>query len=696
MNDELRYQVSIDEVLNKCDAYILFYVRHRPRQQYPVVPPSHVDKAPTRKRCPPLSPLEDGEVGETADIHSGPLVKRSRLHQQQRDLLHANLSSPPPPRRLDPVLADGQNESQPMADSTILLSHMAAYAQDSEADASNSMHSRAIGSRRCNASISAASAQSNGHGVAAASWPSQMGGSSRDHNGLSKDQASSSQQSQDSAEEPSWLAAHDPHQAAGLAPTQGTHPDQAAARGPNWDPVTSPGSMEASRKPFGFSSFSLGSSKLGQAPPKSPQGSGSNKASACLLPLPQPVNLSGADPKSVLASEQQLLLSLPGIDAGGPVSKAGLKRPRPDSAAEPDQELELVLNDNSQTGPNRAKGSSLSSAAEHFPVNATSQSKQARIGSSSTGLMLESDASHHNFFPFSQQQQQQQQAHTMHASKQQLPQQLPMALSQQQRTKQHHSDQLPSLHQRLPAPSFMGRKQPSWSRPPSDLMSSDAPPHIKYAPTQARSQLLGNPSGPPAQQQLPLKGGFASRPNGHLGGFSQANGNSSQGMGELPAASLAATGAAASDEIARDAFPMSFGSNRKAGIARHRWQARADPELHRPDGCSDPSPPIAPQLALPSTAATAKSISKASASSDTAGQASSAAGPANVASQVASDALARQSRPGAFAAAKAGPLPAGQQEAAREGNGSSSGRSGSGHKSARKPGMLGRMKSTVT
>ena len=687
MNDELRYQVSIDEVLNKCDAYILFYVRHRPRQQYPVVPPSHVDKPPTRKRCPPLSPLEDGEVGETADIHSGPLVKRSRPHQQQRDLLHANLSSPPPPRRLDPVLADGQNESQPMADSAILLSHMAAYAQDSEADASNSMHSRAIGSRRCNASISAASAQSNGHGVAAASWPSQMGGSSRDHNGLSKDQASSSQQSQDSAEEPSWLAAHDPHQAAGLAPTQGTHPDQAAARGPNWDPVTSPGSMEASRKPFGFSSFSLGSSKLGQAPPKPPQGSGSSMAAACL----RPPNLTGADPKAVLANEQQPLYS-PGIAAGGPVSKAGLKRVRPDSEAESDQDLELVLDDNSQAGPNRAKGSSLPSAAKPFPVDAASQSRQAPIGSVSTGLMLKSDASHHDSFSLSQQQQ----AHTRHASKQQLPQQLPTALSQQQHTKQHHSDQLPSLHQRQPAPSFMGRKQPSWSRPPSDLLSSDAPPHIKYAPPQARSQLLGNPSGPPAQQQLPLKGASASHPNGHLGGFSQENGNSSQGMGALPAASLAATSSAAGDQIARDAFPMSFGSNRKAGIAHHSWQARADPELHRPDACSGPSLPTAPQLALPSTAATAKPVSKASASSDTAGHTSSAAGRATVASQVASDASARQRLSGAPAPAKPGLLPAGQQEAAIEGTGSGSGKLGSGHKSARKPGMLGRMKNTVT
>ncbi|KAL0052000.1 hypothetical protein WJX82_006322 [Trebouxia sp. C0006] len=229
MNDELRYQVSPDEVLNKCDAYILFYVRHQPRQQYPVVPPSHVDKPPTRKRCPPLSPLEDGEDGEAAGIPSG--------------------------------------------------------------------------------------------------------------------------------------------------------------------------------------------------------------------------------------------------------------------------------------------------------------------------LMRETDASHHNSLSSQQQQQQQQQqAHTMHASKQQLPQQLPAALSQQQRTKQHQSDQLPSLHQRQPAPSFMGRKQPSWSRPPSDLLSSDAPPHIKYAPPQARSQLLGNPSGPPAQQQLPLKGGSACRPNGHLGGFSQTNGHSSQGLGALPAASLAATG----------------------------------------------------------------------------------------------------------------------------------------------------------
>ena len=102
---------------------------------------------------------------------------------------------------------------------------------------------------------------------------------------------------------------------------------------------------------------------------------------------------------------------------------------------------------------------------------------------------------------------------------------------------------------------------------------------------------------------------------------------------------------------------MSFGSNRKAGIAHHSWQATANP------------------------------VSKASASSSTAGQL------ANGASQVASDAIARQSPAGALAAAKPGLLPAGQQA---EGSGSGSGKLGSGHKSARKPGMLGRMKSTVT
>jgi len=167
-------------------------------------------------------------------------------------------------------------------------------------------------------------------------------------------------------------------------------------------------------------------------------------------------------------------------------------------------------------------------------------------------------------------------------------------------------------------------------------------------------------------------------------------------MGALPAASLAATGSAAGDQIARDAFPMSFGSNRKAGTAHHSWQARAGPELHRPDGCSGPSLPTAPHLALPSTGATAKPVSKASASSGTAGQTSSAAGPADGASQVASDAIAWQSRAGALAAAKPGLLPAGQRADAKEGNGSGSGKLGSSHKSTRKPGMLGRMKSTVT
>ena len=80
MNDDIRRRVYSNEVLG-CDAYMLFYVRANPRQQPPVIPPSHVAPPSSKKRCAPLAPLEEGEVAE-ANMDLVPLSKRAKYQQQ--------------------------------------------------------------------------------------------------------------------------------------------------------------------------------------------------------------------------------------------------------------------------------------------------------------------------------------------------------------------------------------------------------------------------------------------------------------------------------------------------------------------------------------------------------------------------------------------------------------------------------------
>lgn len=113
MNDDIRRQVYLSEVLNS-HAYMLFYVRVNPRQQPPVVPPSHVAPPSSKKRCAPLNPLGSGQVedGEIADsMDSVPLCKRAKYQQQQQ---HATA---PAVVKRDPAFADAQNGFSHSADS---------------------------------------------------------------------------------------------------------------------------------------------------------------------------------------------------------------------------------------------------------------------------------------------------------------------------------------------------------------------------------------------------------------------------------------------------------------------------------------------------------------------------------------------------------------------------------------------------
>ena len=105
MNDDIRHRVYSREVLGS-DAYMLFYVRATPRQQPPAVPPSHVTPPSSKKRCAPLSSLEEEEVSEsrTADnMDLVPLCKRAKYQQQLQ------------PQQTSCSLAHAQRDQNPSA-----------------------------------------------------------------------------------------------------------------------------------------------------------------------------------------------------------------------------------------------------------------------------------------------------------------------------------------------------------------------------------------------------------------------------------------------------------------------------------------------------------------------------------------------------------------------------------------------------
>lgn len=87
----MRYKVNPAEVFRRCEAYMLFYVRLKPRQQPPVVPKSRVVPSSGRKRpglafnaCATAANGSDLE----ADPDSLPLSKRFKFNQQQQPLQH--------------------------------------------------------------------------------------------------------------------------------------------------------------------------------------------------------------------------------------------------------------------------------------------------------------------------------------------------------------------------------------------------------------------------------------------------------------------------------------------------------------------------------------------------------------------------------------------------------------------------------
>lgn len=679
MNDELRYKVSTDEVLNKCDAYILFYVRNQPRQDPPVVPRSHVAPPPIKKRCATLLPLEDGELGDDeTDEDTLPLAKRSKYQQQQQQALLPSLPLP------SPVLAITEDDSQLKAESG-QLSHMAAPTQDAQPDGIDAhcgkLLSEANGWHRVGGNTAAAlldvnqhnglAPYANGHSHAAANGHAQCQPAGQPQlsksNAPPHDQASvngvhqigastdplasTSQQSQVSVDEPSWLSAHDPA--------------QAAARGPSQAAASSPGLAGGSPKRFGFLGFSLKKSLHKMAADQA----------ACMTPPSQRVKAPGArlpGDETHALSTSELTHDAKALDllAG----KARQKRPRPEAMTEQDSELELVLEDEAQAASSQpqAQGRLLPSAGT-APGKASMQTPNGIAAKGRSAQV------HPTFFP-------------PHAQQQPHPQQQPQLPSQYQ------SSQLPSLHQRTPAPSFMGRKQATWSRPEPALLTSDAPPHIKFAPSQARPQPVGQPPQPPPKA-----------PSSHPGKQNAVSSDLADGSGsKSSAAPQTAVESHAPGQVAREAFPMAFGANKRPDAVQPSWQARAQPSQIRAN--------------LPSTAAAPGPASKQQPSNTTIVNSSfgrhhvKADGTVGASSQQGSVASTSARQDGAKARADEtggasrhqshqqargvsakqngdatpGPLQAGLQAAAK-----GSSRAASAGKSARKAGVLGRMMNTA-
>ena len=125
------------------------------------------------------------------------------------------------------------------------------------------------------------------------------------------------------------------------------------------------------------------------------------------------------------------------------------------------------------------------------------------------------------------------------------------------------------MHQRTPAPSFIKRRLPALN---SALLSSDAPPHLKYAPPQARSQL---PSGSFLQNtEAPQQ---AAQSGSHTPAL-LSNGVKAEGSSNVHDHSHRALSRSQEPavQMPREAFPQSFGSSSSSRQNLSHWQTRVD------------------------------------------------------------------------------------------------------------------------
>ncbi|KAL3158432.1 hypothetical protein ABBQ38_010666 [Trebouxia sp. C0009 RCD-2024] len=180
-------------------------------------------------------------------------------------------------------------------------------------------------------------------------------------------------------------------------------------------------------------------------------------------------------------------------------------------------------------------------------------------------------------------------AASSHASKQPLhhpgPHPPPLPTPQQPRSSVPYpaSAHPLSMHQRTPAPSFINRHRPPLQRPNPALLSSDVPPHMKYAPLpQARPHQNGlTPKADILPQHKPTQAGHGV--NGLAPQCATVQGGSSQlGGSQAPLG------------VSREAFPLAFGSSNSSsrrygsGSSGSNWGA-AD-ERKSKDPLAQPQP----------------------------------------------------------------------------------------------------------
>ena len=84
MNDDLRYKVNREEVLHRCEAYMLFYVRIQPRQRPPTVPKARVIPPSSRKRQTPPAASDTPSCSPDAALDTMPVLKRFKSAQPQQ------------------------------------------------------------------------------------------------------------------------------------------------------------------------------------------------------------------------------------------------------------------------------------------------------------------------------------------------------------------------------------------------------------------------------------------------------------------------------------------------------------------------------------------------------------------------------------------------------------------------------------
>ena len=361
MNDDIRRRVYSNEVLGS-DAYMLFYVRANPRQQPPVIPPSHVAPPSSKKRCAPLSPLEEGEVAEskTADnMDMVPLCKRAKYQQQLQPQPAASASAD-----VSNHNADAMGSSHTRTD--LLSQPNSLHAVNGiGADGDGGLVSRQINQQDGEEGIN----QGGGEGGVAsiASRPSFIGPPTKPLSAASRPPQSSANGDLLTYAHKRGIGQH--NTAPPLFPANGagwnaadTKSDQAAATSPTMIDGNSPSpagdspraAADSSTRRFGFMGFALSKPLTGRSGSKLSSPVASASQPTCMTPPSQRLNSAHTGLEQQLpppAQHKQLPASpmKPLLFEEQSGVKSGQKRSRAESFAEAqtqvESDVELILDD---------------------------------------------------------------------------------------------------------------------------------------------------------------------------------------------------------------------------------------------------------------------------------------------------------------------------------------------------------------